>query len=89
MSAERSVHDGATQRVLVVDVSGSHIKVLVTGEQVPRRAESGPKLTAAQMVDIVKKLAHAGLLPTAQAWWSGSIEACEVRNLDLACKSAA
>jgi len=44
------------QRVLVVDVGGSHVKILVTGEQEPRRVESGPKLTAAQMVDDVKKL---------------------------------
>jgi polyphosphate glucokinase len=46
------------QHVLVVDVGGSHVKILVTGEQEPRRVESGPKLTAAQMVDAVKKLAE-------------------------------
>jgi polyphosphate glucokinase len=46
------------QRVLVVDVGGSHVKVLVTGQQVPRRAESGPKMTAAQMVDVAKRLAE-------------------------------
>jgi len=45
------------QRVLVVDVGGSHVKILVTGEDERRRVESGPKLTAAQMVDAVKKLA--------------------------------
>lgn len=44
------------QRVLVVDVGGSHVKILVTGQHEPRRVESGPKLTAAQMVDAVKKL---------------------------------
>jgi polyphosphate glucokinase len=46
------------QRVLVVDVGGSHVKILATGEEDPRRVESGPKLTAAQMVDAVKKLAE-------------------------------
>ena len=53
----QSGQNGPMQRVLVVDVGGSHVKILVTGEEVPRRAESGPTLTAAQMVEIVKKLA--------------------------------
>jgi polyphosphate glucokinase len=44
--------------VLVVDVGGSHVKVLATGEQESRRADSGPKLTAAQMVEAAKGLAE-------------------------------
>jgi len=44
-------------RVLVVDVGGSHVKVLASDEPEPRRADSGPDLTAAQMVDSAKKLA--------------------------------
>ena len=43
--------------VLVVDVGGSHVKVLATGEQEPRRADSGPDLGAAQMVEVAKELA--------------------------------
>jgi len=43
--------------VLVVDVGGSHVKVLATGEQESRRADSGPDLTAAQMVEAALKLA--------------------------------
>ena len=43
--------------VLVVDVGGSHVKVLASGEQESRRADSGPGLTAAQMVDAAKELA--------------------------------
>ena len=43
--------------VLVVDVGGSHVKVLASGEQEPRRADSGPDLTAAQMVEAAKELA--------------------------------
>jgi len=46
------------KRVLVVDVGGQNVKILVTGETEPRRAPSGPKMTAAQMVDTVKKLAE-------------------------------
>jgi len=43
--------------VLVVDVGGSHVKVLASGEQESRRADSGPSMTAAQMVAAAKELA--------------------------------
>jgi polyphosphate glucokinase len=43
--------------VLVVDVGGTHVKILVTGQDEPRRFPSGPTLTAAQMVTKVKELA--------------------------------
>jgi polyphosphate glucokinase len=43
--------------VLVVDVGGSHVKVLASGEQESRRADSGPDLTAAQMVEAAVNLA--------------------------------
>ena len=43
--------------VLVVDVGGSHVKVLASEEQESRRADSGPDLTAAQMVEAAKELA--------------------------------
>src|SRR5271165_6456933 len=42
--------------VLVVDVGGTHIKVLVTGEREPRKFPSVPTLTAKQMVTWVKKV---------------------------------
>jgi len=42
--------------VLVVDVGGTHVKVLVTGEREPRKFSSGPTLTAKQMVEGVKKV---------------------------------
>ncbi len=41
-------------KILVIDVGGSHVKVLATGQRTPRRLPSGPELTAKQMVDIVK-----------------------------------
>jgi polyphosphate glucokinase len=44
--------------VLVVDVGGSHVKVLATGEQESRRADSGPDLGGAQMVEAAKELAN-------------------------------
>ena len=43
--------------VLVVDVGGTTVKILATGQDEPRRFPSGPTLTAEQMVVGVKKLA--------------------------------
>jgi polyphosphate glucokinase len=43
--------------VLVVDVGGTHVKILVSGQKEPRRFASGPTLTAKQMVSEVQKLA--------------------------------
>src|SRR6266849_240016 len=43
-------------KVLVIDVGGTHVKVLVTGEREPRKFDSGPTLTAKQMVAGVKKI---------------------------------
>ena len=37
-------------RVLVVDVGGTHVKLLATGETEPIKINSGPKMTARQMV---------------------------------------
>lgn len=42
-------------RVLVIDVGGSHVKALATGHTVPVKFESGPDMTAKQMVRGVKK----------------------------------
>jgi polyphosphate glucokinase len=43
--------------VLVIDVGGTHIKILVTGETEIREFPSGPKLTPQQMVSHVRRLA--------------------------------
>jgi polyphosphate glucokinase len=42
--------------ILVIDVGGTHVKVLVTGEKTPRKIESGPSLTPAKMVKKVQAL---------------------------------
>ena len=44
-------------KVLVVDVGGTHVKILATGQTQPREFASGPKLTAAQAVAQVLQLA--------------------------------
>ena len=44
--------------VLVIDVGGTHVKILATGRTAERRMDSGPGLTAAQMASGVKRLAR-------------------------------
>jgi polyphosphate glucokinase len=43
--------------VLVVDVGGTHVKIVATGQKQSRQFPSGPTLTAKQVVAGVKKLA--------------------------------
>jgi polyphosphate glucokinase len=45
-------------KILVVDVGGSHVKILATGHKRKREIVSGPRMTARQMVSGVKKLAQ-------------------------------
>ncbi len=45
-----------TPKVLVVDVGGTHVKVLATGQKQPRKVASGPDMTAARMVHEVKRI---------------------------------
>ncbi len=42
--------------VLVIDIGGTHVKVLATGEKVHREFASGPTLTPRRMVSQVRKL---------------------------------
>src|SRR6185437_5045327 len=44
-------------KVLVVDVGGTHVKILATAQDPHREFPSGPKLTAKQMVSRVRKAA--------------------------------
>jgi polyphosphate glucokinase len=44
-------------KILVIDVGGTHVKVSASGQKSPRKVESGPRMTAAQMVRAVKELA--------------------------------
>jgi len=46
-----------SDRVLVIDVGGTHVKVLATGKSERREIPSGSKMTAAEMVRQVKQLA--------------------------------
>ncbi len=44
--------------VLVIDVGGTHVKILATGQTEKREFASGPKLTPRQMVAKIKRLAR-------------------------------
>ena len=58
--ARRSVgllwRPGERMKILVVDVGGTHVKLLATGQVVKRQMDSGPRLTPRMMVAGVKKL---------------------------------
>ena len=43
--------------ILVIDVGGTHVKILASGEKEKREIDSGPEMTARQMVSSVKNLA--------------------------------
>jgi polyphosphate glucokinase len=44
-------------RVLAIDVGGTHVKMLASGQKMPQKFVSGPRMTPKQMVVGVKKLA--------------------------------
>ena len=43
-------------KILVIDVGGTHVKILATGQREHRQADSGPAMTARAMVSAVKRL---------------------------------
>src|SRR5262249_59869667 len=47
---------GPFMKVLVIDIGGTHVKVLATGRRVHRSFPSGPTMTPAQMVSGVQKI---------------------------------
>jgi polyphosphate glucokinase len=44
------------ETILVIDVGGTHVKILATGRTAPRKCASGAKMTARRMVAAVKSL---------------------------------
>ena len=44
----------AKKNILVIDVGGTHIKVLATGQKEPIKIDSGSKMTAKKMVNDVR-----------------------------------
>jgi polyphosphate glucokinase len=66
--------------VLVVDIGGTHVKILATGQKQSREFPSGPTLTAKQMVNRVKKLAGDWKYDTVSIGYPGVV----VRNRPVA-----
>lgn len=66
--------------VLVIDIGGTNVKILATGQDELRKLPSGPTLTAKQMVAGVKKLARDWKYDAVSIGYPGMI----VRNRVLA-----
>jgi polyphosphate glucokinase len=49
--------EDSPMKVLVVDIGGTHVKIMATGHGKERKAESGPTMSAREMVDAVLDLA--------------------------------
>src|SRR5262245_24123162 len=54
---ERPGQEKSLTRVLTIDIGGSNIKILATGETEPRKRRSGKNLTPMKLVEIVRQLA--------------------------------
>lgn len=57
-NARRKSRAGRGRRVLVIDIGGSKVKLLASGETKPRRFVSGRGMTPQQLVDTVSKVAR-------------------------------
>jgi len=66
--------------VLVIDIGGTNVKILATGQDEPRKFPSGPNLTPKQMVAGVKKLAGDWKYDAVSIGYPGMV----VRNRPLA-----
>jgi len=72
-------------KVLVIDVGGTHVKILATGQTEERRVESGPTMSAAQMVKDVRELARGWAFEAVSIGYPGAVRhsapAAEPHNL--------
>jgi polyphosphate glucokinase len=53
----KAAQNQKSAKILVVDVGGTHVKMLLSGQKVPRKFDSGPSMTASKMVRMVKAAA--------------------------------
>jgi polyphosphate glucokinase len=61
------------QKVLVIDVGGTHLKILASGQQIPRKIASGPKMTARLMCEWVRKEASDWTYDVAAIGYPGPV----------------
>lgn len=50
----KAARTGKSHGVLVIDVGGTNVKLLATGQKEPHKIPSGPRMTAGKMVSVVK-----------------------------------
>jgi polyphosphate glucokinase len=60
-------------KILVIDVGGTHVKILCTGQTTPRRFESGPKMTAQQMIQGVLSLSKGWTYDAVSIGYPGAV----------------
>jgi polyphosphate glucokinase len=61
-------------KVLVIDVGGSHVKILLSGQTEPRSFDSGPRMSATDMVDGVKALAKGWAYDVVAIGYPGAVK---------------
>jgi len=60
-------------KVLVIDIGGSHVKIMAAGHRKERKAESGPAMAARDMVDTVLDLAGHWKFKAVSMGYPGSV----------------
>lgn len=70
----------APKRVLAIDVGGSHVKILATGQAEPRRLRSGPRMSAAAMCAGVQQLADGWAFDAVSIGYPGVVRADQPVN---------
>jgi len=60
-------------KVLVIDIGGTHVKILATGESAAREFESAPRMTPEQMVAGVKTLAEGWRYDAVSVGYPGAV----------------
>ncbi len=81
--------EAAAMNVLVIDVGGTHVKILATGHADERRMVSGPTLTAAQMVAGVRALARGWKYDAVAIGYPGPVRARPARRGTASTSAAA
>jgi polyphosphate glucokinase len=67
-------------RVLVVDIGGTNVKCLATGEKAPRKFPSGEKLSPSKMVSDVKELAKDWKYDVVAIGYPGQVHDGRIRS---------
>src|ERR1700723_803474 len=69
----KKVQTGKSPKVLVIDVGGTNIKLLATGQKDSRKIASGPSMTASRMVREVKNCAKDWIFDRVSLGYPGPV----------------